>query len=770
MQISILEQQKTQLVDSLSREKERARDLERDKENFGDTEKKLADENERLIRHLHQLELIVEKVNCEVRNIAAQTECSYIQSRKSRLHIDEFDYDSSDSSSTRNSGDFNSVDPAAHRKRKRKPIMRSVASGGFEYLDNIICYDRTCLRSVGIGTSIQTRDFGQVTSIKLQKEHLRVDRAVGNHTELRTVGCHVKPETREKRCGNSRPTTCDATTTPDLRLRQERGVTADIPLPNRLPPMPPKQPEVVKPPPPPKPEMVSIGVDSTPETTDAIIGPDTVSFNAQSTYVNWLSENSRSRRVQTVPPLQYSTSTSTENVLETTERVESGCDPIAEIILTKVPEKHACLSNLALCANPSPPLTDSLCSLDSHSATDLPVIPHDPRQEPRQLDECSVDGDNEIIYLFRSKTGDSIEDGSDGGKGELRTLRWKETCDVACGPDTDLKEQTIQMLQELMKEHPEEFHELIGNNPENPAESSLSLSSPDTTLESVISDVTEAETKTIPENDLPPDVVIERKAEFGAVDYPLMTDIEERYELPDGMMDHCIALERHLLENPNQPVELERSLKREWFNVSSKPNSSTQIVDDFVAAVTEAAKGACVPILNAFDANGNCALHYAVSHGNLAVVCCLVQSGYCDLNVYNKAGYTPVMLAALVDSSEKQDLSPLVKLFKKSDLNLHSKKEGQTALMLACGHGRRDTVRLLLMNGCAVDAQDEEGSTALMCAAEHGHTEIVKLILDDPNTNCTIEDNDGSTALDIAMEAGHRDIGVMLYAKMNFEE
>ena len=53
-------------------------------------------------------------------------------------------------------------------------------------------------------------------------------------------------------------------------------------------------------------------------------------------------------------------------------------------------------------------------------------------------------------------------------------------------------------------------------------------------------------------------------------------------------------------------------------------------------------------------------------------------------------------------------------------------QEGQTALMLACGHGRKDTVRLLLMNGCDVNAQDEEGSTALMCAAEHGHTEIVK--------------------------------------------
>ena len=319
------------------------------------------------------------------------------------------------------------------------------------------------------------------------------------------------------------------------------------------------------------------------------------------------------------------------------------------------------------------------------------------------------------------------------------------------------------MEKELIKERPEDFRDYIV-----PRDVRLETPSP-----SPDSSLVENDGSNGPESSIPvTEEVIERKAEFGTVDYPLMTDIEERYELPDGMLELCLAVERQVQADPLQSnaVELDRALKREWFNISSKPGSSAAAVEDFLAAVTEGARLALPFIVNAFDANGNCALHYAVSHGNLAVVSRLVQCDSCDLNTFNRAGYTPVMLAALVDSSEQQDLSPLVRLFKKADLDMQSKKEGQTALMLACGHGRRDTVRLLLMNGCEIDAQDEEGSTALMCAAEHGHTDIVKLIIEEPNCDCSIEDNDGSTALSIAMEAGHRDIGVLLYAKMNFEE
>ena len=44
-----------------------------------------------------------------------------------------------------------------------------------------------------------------------------------------------------------------------------------------------------------------------------------------------------------------------------------------------------------------------------------------------------------------------------------------------------------------------------------------------------------------------------------------------------------------------------------------------------------------------------------------------------------------------------------------------------------------------------------------------------KLLLESKECDVSLEDHDGSNALSIALESGHRDIGVMLYARMNFD-
>jgi len=72
---------------------------------------------------------------------------------------------------------------------------------------------------------------------------------------------------------------------------------------------------------------------------------------------------------------------------------------------------------------------------------------------------------------------------------------------------------------------------------------------------------------------------------------------------------------------------------------------------------------------------------------------------------------------------------------------LFSSQAGQTALMLAVSHGRKDMVQALLTAGAEVNIQDDEGSTALMCAGEHGHVDIVKLLLAQPGCDATLTDN-----------------------------
>ncbi|NXM14914.1 KANK1 protein, partial [Ploceus nigricollis] len=148
----------------------------------------------------------------------------------------------------------------------------------------------------------------------------------------------------------------------------------------------------------------------------------------------------------------------------------------------------------------------------------------------------------------------------------------------------------------------------------------------------------------------------------------------------------------------------------------------------------------------------------------------LLTFNVCNVNHQNKAGYTPIMLAALAAVEAEKDMRIVEELFSCGDVNAKASQAGQTALMLAVSHGRIDMVKALLACGADVNIQDDEGSTALMCASEHGHVEIVKLLLAQPGCNSTLEDNDGSTALSIALEAGHKDIAVLLYAHVNFSK
>ncbi|XP_061484831.1 KN motif and ankyrin repeat domain-containing protein 1 [Rhineura floridana] len=251
-------------------------------------------------------------------------------------------------------------------------------------------------------------------------------------------------------------------------------------------------------------------------------------------------------------------------------------------------------------------------------------------------------------------------------------------------------------------------------------------------------------------------------------------EIRERYELSEKMLSACHLL-KGSIDDPKAMISKEirfclNTIQHEWFRVSSQKSAVPAMVGDYIDAFQEVSPAVLRYIINMADGNGNTALHYSVSHSNFEIVKLLLDANVCNVNHQNKAGYTPIMLAALAAVDAEKEMRIVEELFACGDVNAKASQAGQTALMLAVSHGRIDMVKALLACGADVNIQDDEGSTALMCASEHGHVEIVKLLLAQSGCNGTLEDNDGSTALSIALEAGHKDIAVLLYAHVNFSK
>ncbi|KAK2908033.1 hypothetical protein Q8A73_009106 [Channa argus] len=249
--------------------------------------------------------------------------------------------------------------------------------------------------------------------------------------------------------------------------------------------------------------------------------------------------------------------------------------------------------------------------------------------------------------------------------------------------------------------------------------------------------------------------------------------VKEKFELSSKMREACLILKNHLNDDiktlkSKEVLSSTHTVQLEWFRISSAKMAQPSRVSDYLMAFSEVSSALLEHVVNMTDGNGNTALHYSVSHSNFSVVGLLLDTGMCNVNKQNKAGYTAIMLAALSTVKEEGDMTVVKKLFSQGNVNARASQAGQTALMLAVSHGRQEMVRALLECGADVNLQDDEGSTALMCASEHGRAEIVKMLLEQPGCDISIVDNDGSNALSIALEASHNDTAVLLYAHMNY--
>ena len=130
--------------------------------------------------------------------------------------------------------------------------------------------------------------------------------------------------------------------------------------------------------------------------------------------------------------------------------------------------------------------------------------------------------------------------------------------------------------------------------------------------------------------------------------------------------------------------------------------------------------------VNAPQADGATALHWAVYRDDLEAAALLIQAG-ANVTAANREGATPLSLASI--NGDAAMIDTLLKAG--ADPNVPVLSHGETALMLAARTGSVEAVRLLLDHGADVDARDTlRGTTALMWAAAQEHPAAVQVLVE----------------------------------------
>jgi ankyrin repeat protein len=128
--------------------------------------------------------------------------------------------------------------------------------------------------------------------------------------------------------------------------------------------------------------------------------------------------------------------------------------------------------------------------------------------------------------------------------------------------------------------------------------------------------------------------------------------------------------------------------------------------------------------VNAAQADGATALHWAVYNGDAATVDLLLKAG-ANPKSANGFGATPLSMAA--ETGNAAIVQRLLDAGADPNERLANR---DTALMLAARSGNVDTIRLLLDRGADVNATETaRGTTALMWAAAQGHARAVELLV-----------------------------------------
>ena len=145
---------------------------------------------------------------------------------------------------------------------------------------------------------------------------------------------------------------------------------------------------------------------------------------------------------------------------------------------------------------------------------------------------------------------------------------------------------------------------------------------------------------------------------------------------------------------------------------------------------------------NTVDTKGNPMLNLAIKDKSTKVTELLINDKRTDVDLSNKYGETPLMIASI--DGDLTLVKTLV-LQKKAMVN----HIGWTPLHYACSKGNLEVAQFLVTNGALVDSLSPGNTTPLMMAVQSGNEQLIKLLLD-KGADIQLRNTNGLSAIDIA--------------------